>query len=137
MKTFGSLLALIVAFIATITIAYHYSGNGGTQPSPVHVTAVFFDGVNHGDYRQTCSVWEAARKNMARCEAGMTVQIASSVMYGEFGGYQIVAHSEKEWRTGAIEYATVQVKYVPTGGQKVVAHLRKRPGGAWEVWWVG
>ena len=55
---------------------------------------------------------------------------------GEFGGYKVVPHSERMWRTGRIEYATVQVAYMPTGGSRLTAHLRKRPGGSWVVWYV-
>lgn len=121
-------VALCVAFACLV------AGCGGSSsPSPTHVAAVFFDGVNHGDFRQTCSVWQT--RAVWRCEAGLTVQLGEAAISGEFGGYRVVPRSVRMWRTGRIEYATVRVDYTP-GGQQLTAHLRKRPGGSWLVWYV-
>lgn len=134
------LAAPFVAACAIILAAGLYGQLGSkTTDTPIHATNVFFDGVNSGDYRQTCSVWAAARSKMQACESGMTIQMASAAMMGMFGGYRVVAHSEKMWRQPyrgrTIELATVQVVYLPYGGQKLTAHLVKRDG-HWYVRYV-
>ena len=135
------LAAPFLAACAVILTAGLYGQLGkASADSPVHAANVFFDGVNTGDYRETCSVWAAARHQMAKCESGLTVQMASAAVMGEFGGYRVVARSEKMWSQPyhgrTVEMATVDVVYLPVGGQKLVAHLVKRHG-RWLIVWVG
>jgi hypothetical protein len=128
--------------VLLIVCAALLAGCGGNStPSPTHVTAVFFDGVNHGDYRQTCQLWVPARKNVTRCEQGLTSNFATGLLFGAWGGYKVIPHTAKVWaqpyQGRHVELAIVRAVYRVPGAdvQYVIVHL-KRVDGRWLVWYL-
>ena len=115
---------LIACAVILAAGLYGQLGSKSTD-TPTHVTAVFFDGVNHGDYRQTCSVWQAARSKMSACESGLARQLGMSALMGEWGGYRVVPHSEKVWAQpivyGCDKPSTRPIKVKSTPGSTVLS----------------
>lgn len=127
-------LALVAAAAAGLVgIAYGASALDRygklPPPTPTHVAAVFIDGFNQGDLRETCSMVQPSVlkrdwKNMPGCEnymVGFLGQTASMFGYS-LGGYRIIPHSVKEWREGDVRVASVAVTYAPIGGKPL--HVR-------------
>lgn len=133
MKRFG---AGVAAFLAAVAII---AGCGNASaPSPLHQTAVFVDGINNGDARAMCEVSDLHGHTLASCEVGWLIRLGQAAMYGnQFGGYKVVPHSTREWTQTyngkPVQLATVQFVYVPSGGQKLTAHLVLH-NGRWLIW---
>jgi hypothetical protein len=112
----------LAAVFAVLAIA----GCGGSSPaSPTHVVAVYVDGLNHLDFRQTCSTIHApvAFPTMSRCEG----YFAFNTMMTGASVFRVVPHSAKVWedtyrgrkvKLAVVKYANLTNPYVLT------AHLR-------------
>lgn len=130
-----------VLSLAAVTAAVVVAGCGGgsSTPSPTHVAATFFDGINVVDLRQACSqLVKANRESMPACEANMVGWLGQIVAFYGLPHYQVVAHSAKTWtqkyRGRDVELAVVNAT---VRGQDLLlhAHLRKTPDG-WKIWTI-
>jgi hypothetical protein len=113
---------ILIAIGAVAVIAKNTGRPVGA--SPLHVAAVFFDGINNLDFRQTCGVWQAGRQHMQECEGWLAFRAA-------LGGpehYTVVAHSTKEWREGDVSVASVKVRG-PYGVVLTVRLVKTRANG--------
>lgn len=123
-------LALCAAVAACLAVA----GCGGSStPSPTHVVAVYVDGLNHLDFRETCSTIHApnAFPNQKVCEG----YFAFNTAVGGAFTYRVVAHSAKVWtqtyRGREVRLAVVKYRNV-TSPYLITAHLRLVDG-AWRI----
>lgn len=123
---------VLLAVASGVLAAVLTRSEKGTTATPTHAVAVFVDGINHGDIRETCSVWLQAQRHMRSCEAGLTAQLGEAAASGEFGGYRVIARSAREWRQAyrgrVVSLATVRVVYAPSGGAGLTARLVERDG---------
>ena len=130
-RAVGYLAAL---WLAAITLA----GCGGSSPAtPLHVTALWIDGINHGDARQSCQhVRIPKRATAVQCEAyyaGLSNQLG---FFQTLGTYRVVAHSTVTWtetyRGRTVEVARVTVYSL--GDKTTILHVRLIKGAnGWKV----
>ena len=112
----ASLVIPTLAASAVIAAAVVFVQSDSTsQPTPTHVTAQFFDGVNTGNFVETCRVWRAAVGHLRDCTAYLVQRAA---FFG-LGSYRIVGHSYVGWREHGVSVARVTV----TNGSAVI-HAR-------------
>lgn len=132
-KALAALAALGAALIVAGTAIPVYTSHSPTA-SPVHVVNVYLDGLNHLDYRQTCSTIHAPIPfpKMSACEAYFAFNTAMTGVQE----YRIVKGSQKVWtetyrgrklELAVVQYANLTTPYVLT------AHLRKIHG-VWKIW---
>lgn len=121
----------VVAVGAAIVLA---GCGGATVASPTHTVNVYLDGLNHLDYRQTCSTIHAPIPfpKLSACEAYFAFNTAMTGVQE----YRIVKGSQKVWtetyrgrklELAVVQYANLTTPYVLT------AHLRKIHG-VWKIW---
>lgn len=108
----------IVSAIAAVALTVAVSYGGGSSATPTHVASVYVDGINHGDFRQACSVIQPnVLKYLWKSWTGCADYFAhtfGSPFTGSLGGYKLVAHSYDEWLEGKAIVARVRMTS-PTG----------------------
>lgn len=136
-------IATVAAFAAFTLLFVHgvlgfvdqYSGK--PTSSPTHVVAVYVDGLNNYDFRETCTAIHAPHvfPALSKCEAYFGFNTAFQAYSSGPSVYRVVAHSAKVWtqdyrgrsvRLAVVRFANVTVPAVLT------AHLRFIDG-AWRI----
>ena len=125
-------LRVRLGVLALILVASVAGCGGNTTPTPLHVAAVYIDGINSGDFRQACAqIQPAVVKRLwgkpSSCPSYFTSAFAMVATYQGLGGYTVVPHSYRGWREGDVRVASVKAK-TPYGSTLTV-RLVKTAGG--------